>query len=133
MLRTRKKSPITGKTSGKTPEISVEKQDKKSQLRKRKNATIPSNHPLVSLSRRSPFVHLNYPRLITSLSPCRAEVFRQIFDRTPQRSVVLRWEKGTFLGQKGKPNGDHSGRFFLLPIMFLGTLWCFLVSFMNFW
>ncbi|CAL1144353.1 unnamed protein product [Cladocopium goreaui] len=35
----------------------------------------------------SPFVHLNYPRLITSLSPCRAEVFRQIFDRPPSRTL----------------------------------------------
>jgi len=38
---------------------------------------------------RSPFVHLNYPRLITSLSPCRAEVFRQIFDRPPSRPGVV--------------------------------------------
>eukprot|EP00434_Breviolum_minutum_P018190 symbB.v1.2.016047.t2/scaffold1212.1/size131235/13 len=35
----------------------------------------------------SPFVHLNYPRLITSLSPCRAEVFRRIFDRPPARTL----------------------------------------------
>merc|ERR1712194_10105 len=29
------------------------------------------------------FVHLNHPRLVASLSPCRAEVFRQVFDRYP--------------------------------------------------
>ncbi|CAJ1328636.1 unnamed protein product [Effrenium voratum] len=35
----------------------------------------------------SAFVHLNYPRLITSMSPCRAEVFRQLFDRYPGRNL----------------------------------------------
>ncbi|CAK9017278.1 unnamed protein product [Durusdinium trenchii] len=35
----------------------------------------------------SPFVHLNYPRLITSLSPCRADVFQQLFDRPPARTL----------------------------------------------
>lgn len=29
------------------------------------------------------FVHLNYPRLVASLSPCRAEVFRRVFNRPP--------------------------------------------------
>ncbi|CAE7226690.1 unnamed protein product [Symbiodinium sp. CCMP2592] len=33
------------------------------------------------------FVHLNYPRLITSMSPCRAEVFAQIFDRPPKQKL----------------------------------------------
>jgi len=34
-----------------------------------------------------PFVHLNYPRLVASLSPCREEVFRLIFDRTPRQML----------------------------------------------
>lgn len=34
-----------------------------------------------------PFVHLNYPRLVSSLSPCREEVFRMIFGRAPARDI----------------------------------------------
>jgi len=36
---------------------------------------------------QAPFVHLNHPRLVSSLSPCREEVFRQIFGRTPSRNI----------------------------------------------
>mmetsp|Transcript_60537 Transcript_60537/g.136207 ORF Transcript_60537/g.136207 Transcript_60537/m.136207 type:complete len:407 (-) Transcript_60537:16-1236(-) len=31
-----------------------------------------------------PFIHLNYPRLVSSLSPCREEVFRLVFNRSPR-------------------------------------------------
>jgi len=33
------------------------------------------------------FVHLNHPRLVASLSPCRQEVFRRIFDRLPNQQL----------------------------------------------
>jgi len=33
------------------------------------------------------FVHLNHPRLVASLSPCRAKVFEQVFDRPPRQML----------------------------------------------
>lgn len=33
------------------------------------------------------FVHLNHPRLVGSLSPCREEVFRRVFGRLPKRTL----------------------------------------------
>mmetsp|Transcript_9755 Transcript_9755/g.25740 ORF Transcript_9755/g.25740 Transcript_9755/m.25740 type:complete len:315 (+) Transcript_9755:3-947(+) len=33
------------------------------------------------------FVHLDYPRLVSSLSPCREEVFRRIFGRAPRGTL----------------------------------------------
>lgn len=33
------------------------------------------------------FVHLNHPRLVASLSPCREEVFRRVFGRGPRQML----------------------------------------------
>jgi len=38
-------------------------------------------------SLQADFVHLNHPRLVASLSPCREEVFRRLFDRLPQQML----------------------------------------------
>eukprot|EP00411_Alexandrium_monilatum_P033499 CAMPEP_0175338580 /NCGR_PEP_ID=MMETSP0095-20121207/4906_1 /TAXON_ID=311494 /ORGANISM="Alexandrium monilatum, Strain CCMP3105" /LENGTH=407 /DNA_ID=CAMNT_0016635983 /DNA_START=34 /DNA_END=1257 /DNA_ORIENTATION=- len=36
---------------------------------------------------QAPFVHLNHPRLVASLSPCREEVFRHVFGRRPRQML----------------------------------------------
>lgn len=38
-------------------------------------------------SLQASFVHLNHPRLVASLSPCRQEVFRRVFDRPPREML----------------------------------------------
>lgn len=35
----------------------------------------------------APFVHLNHPRLVTSLSPCRERVFQLVFGRSPRQTL----------------------------------------------